>query len=68
MMAGIESELRAAGKHVIITTGHSEEEKEKLELSWCVFHEQQQVGRFQHTYRHMIVHKIIHLAKQAEPV
>ncbi len=29
MMAGIESELRAAGKHVIITTGHSEEEKEK---------------------------------------
>lgn len=29
MMAGIESELRAAGKHVIITTGHSEEDKEK---------------------------------------
>ncbi|WP_440877137.1 LacI family DNA-binding transcriptional regulator [Thalassotalea sp. PLHSN55] len=33
MMAGIESELRAAGKHVVITTGHSEtgdeEEKEK---------------------------------------
>ncbi|XPF95888.1 LacI family DNA-binding transcriptional regulator [Colwellia sp. RE-S-Sl-9] len=29
MMAGVESELRAAGKHVIITTGHSEEEKEK---------------------------------------
>ena len=29
MMAGIEAELRAAGKHVIITTGHSEEEKEK---------------------------------------
>ncbi|REL29633.1 LacI family DNA-binding transcriptional regulator [Thalassotalea euphylliae] len=29
MMAGIESELRAAGKHVIFTTGHSEEEREK---------------------------------------
>jgi len=29
MMAGIESELRAAGKHVIITTGHSEQDKEK---------------------------------------
>jgi LacI family transcriptional regulator len=28
MMSGIESELRAAGKHVIITTGHSEQEKE----------------------------------------
>ena len=32
MMAGIESELRAAGKHVIITTGHSEEDKEKEEV------------------------------------
>ncbi|WP_441002924.1 LacI family DNA-binding transcriptional regulator [Pseudocolwellia agarivorans] len=29
MMAGIESELRTAGKHAIITTGYSEEEKEK---------------------------------------
>lgn len=29
MMSGIESELRAAGKHVIITTGHGEVEKEK---------------------------------------
>ncbi|WDE07120.1 LacI family DNA-binding transcriptional regulator [Thalassomonas viridans] len=29
MMSGIETELRAAGKHVIITTGHSEEDKEK---------------------------------------
>ncbi|WP_281558363.1 LacI family DNA-binding transcriptional regulator [Thalassomonas sp. RHCl1] len=29
MMAGIETELRLAGKHVIITTGHSEEDKEK---------------------------------------
>ncbi|XQW86766.1 LacI family DNA-binding transcriptional regulator [Thalassotalea piscium] len=28
MMSGIESELRAAGKHVIITTGYSEQEKE----------------------------------------
>jgi len=29
MMAGIEEELRNAGKHVIITPGHSEEDKEK---------------------------------------
>jgi LacI family transcriptional regulator len=29
MMAGIEVELRAAGKHVIITTGHCDENKEK---------------------------------------
>jgi len=29
MMAGIESTLRRAGKHVIITTGHSEETREK---------------------------------------
>ncbi len=29
MMAGIEAELRGAGKHVIITTGHSEEKGEK---------------------------------------
>ena len=29
MMAGIESTLRKAGKHVIITTGHNEEEREK---------------------------------------
>jgi len=28
MMGGIESELREAGKHVIITTGHSEKDKE----------------------------------------
>lgn len=28
MMGGIESELRDAGKHVIITTGHSDEERE----------------------------------------
>ena len=28
MMSGIESKLRSAGKHVIITTGHSEQEKE----------------------------------------
>ncbi len=38
MMAGIESELRAAGKHVIITTGHSEEDKEKdgIESRWIL--------------------------------
>jgi len=29
MMAAIEAELRAAGKHVIITTGHNEVEREK---------------------------------------
>ena len=29
MMAGIEEELREAGKYVIITTGHSEEKREK---------------------------------------
>ena len=29
MMAGIEAELRAAGKHVVITTGHNEKEREK---------------------------------------
>ena len=36
MMAGIESELRAAGKHVIITTGHSEEEKEKDGIEFLI--------------------------------
>lgn len=36
MMAGIESELRAAGKHVIITTGHSEEEKEKAGIEFLI--------------------------------
>lgn len=36
MMAGIESELRAAGKHVIITTGHSEEEKEKEGIEFLI--------------------------------
>ena len=35
-MAGIESELRAAGKHVIITTGHSEEEKEKDGIEFLI--------------------------------
>jgi len=29
MMSAIEAELRAAGKHVIITTGHNEEQREK---------------------------------------
>ena len=36
MMAGIESELRAAGKHVIITTGHSEEDKEKEGIDFLI--------------------------------
>lgn len=36
MMAGIESTLRAAGKHVIITTGHSEEDKEKDGIEFLV--------------------------------
>jgi len=36
MMAGIESELREAGKHVIITTGHSEEEKEKQGIEFLL--------------------------------
>ena len=36
MMAGIESELRAAGKHVIITTGHSEESKEKDGIDFLI--------------------------------
>ncbi len=36
MMAGIEAELRAAGKHVIITTGHSEEDKEKEGIEFLI--------------------------------
>ena len=36
MMAGIESELRSAGKHVIITTGHSEEEREKEGIEFLI--------------------------------
>lgn len=36
MMAGIESELRAAGKHIIITTGHSEENKEKDGIEFLI--------------------------------
>ncbi len=36
MMAGIEAELRAAGKHVIITTGHSEENKEKDGIEFLI--------------------------------
>ncbi|MCQ8888508.1 LacI family DNA-binding transcriptional regulator [Pseudoalteromonas carrageenovora] len=36
MMAGIESELRAAGKHVIITTGHSEDDKEKDGIEFLI--------------------------------
>lgn len=34
MMAGIEAELTAAGKHVIFTTGHSEEDKEKAGIEF----------------------------------
>lgn len=36
MMAGIEAELRTAGKHVIITTGHSEEDKEKDGIEFLI--------------------------------
>lgn len=36
MMAGIEAELRAAGKHVIITTGHAELEKEKDGIEFLI--------------------------------
>ena len=36
MMAGIEAELRAAGKHVIITTGHSEKDKEKDGIEFLI--------------------------------
>lgn len=36
MMAGIEAELRAAGKHVIITTGHSEEYREKEGIEFLI--------------------------------
>lgn len=36
MMAGIEAELRAAGKHVIITPGHSEENKEKEGIDFLI--------------------------------
>jgi LacI family transcriptional regulator len=34
MLSNIESELRAHGKHVIITAGHSDEEKEKDAISF----------------------------------
>ena len=36
MMAGIEAEFRSAGKHVIITTGHSEEDKEKDGIEFLI--------------------------------
>jgi LacI family transcriptional regulator len=36
MMAGIEAELRAAGKHVIITTGHSEKDKERAGIDFLI--------------------------------
>ena len=34
ILSGIEAELRAAGKHIIITAGHSEEETEKESLEF----------------------------------
>jgi LacI family transcriptional regulator len=34
ILSGIEAELRAAGKHIIITAGHSEEETEKESLDF----------------------------------
>lgn len=36
MMGAIESELRAAGKHVIITTGHCDEAKEKDGIEFLI--------------------------------
>lgn len=36
MLSSIEKELRAQGKHVIITAGHSDEEKEKEAISFLV--------------------------------
>ncbi|WP_065978470.1 LacI family DNA-binding transcriptional regulator [Pseudoalteromonas lipolytica] len=36
MMSAIEAQLRAAGKHVIITPGHSEEDKEKNGLEFLI--------------------------------
>ncbi|MBQ4833170.1 LacI family DNA-binding transcriptional regulator [Pseudoalteromonas sp. MMG010] len=36
MMASIESSLRAAGKHVIITAGHSNEQKEKEGIDFLI--------------------------------
>lgn len=36
MLTGIESELRAAGKHAIITAGHSDEESEKDAIDFLI--------------------------------
>jgi len=36
MMSGVETAIRAAGKHVIITTGHSEEDKEKDGIEFLI--------------------------------
>lgn len=36
MMSGVETEIRKAGKHVIISTGHSEEEKEKDGIEFLI--------------------------------
>ena len=36
MMSGIEEELRKAGKHVFIATGHSDEEREKESIEFLI--------------------------------
>ncbi len=36
MMSGVETQVRAAGKHVIITTGHSDQEKEKDGIEFLI--------------------------------
>jgi LacI family transcriptional regulator len=36
MLTGIENELRSAGKHTIITAGHSEEESEKAGIDFLI--------------------------------
>lgn len=36
MMSGIETELRNAGKHVFITTGHSDEKREKESIEFLI--------------------------------
>jgi len=36
MMSGVETEIRAAGKQLLITTGHSDEEKEKEGIEFLI--------------------------------
>ena len=36
MMSAIEEELRASGKHVFITSGHSDEEREKESIDFLI--------------------------------